>query len=103
MTDLTIVLGIREESRPKGHGYLYWRDAKGTEVMLQNCDLHEGSDGRIVEMFEAALAEVCRRNGVATSVLPAASIETENMSPLAQRLLRQAVERLGSAQSQRSP
>lgn len=96
MADVKIVLGIREESRPKGHGYLYWRDAKGSEVMLQNCDLHEASDGRIVEMFEVALAEVCRRNGVATSALSVARIETENMSPLAQRLLRQAVERLGS-------
>ena len=55
MTDVKIVLGIREESRPKGHGYLYWRDAKGNEVMLHHCDLHEGSDGRIVEMFEVAL------------------------------------------------
>jgi hypothetical protein len=103
MTDLTIVLGIREECRSKGHGYLYWRGASGGDVTLRNCDLHEGSDGRIVVMFEAALAEVCRRNAVATSVLPAAGIETENMSQLAQRLLREAVQRLGSAQSQRSP
>ena len=93
---ITVIFGFREESRPKGHGYLYWRreDKRQEERMLCHCDLYDVRDETVLQIFEKALREVLCELGVDRRGVSGVSIKTENMSALAQALLQKSLERL---------
>ena len=95
-----IVLGFREEPWPKGHGYLYWRKAPGgKELMLCNCNLFEVDDGVVSSMFEQALVKVARQLGIEPRDVSGLPVTTENMSALAERMLRNVIERTSNKAS----
>ena len=91
-----IIIGFREESLPKGHGYLFWRLGKqGVEVRVCDCNLFEVSPEVVRPMFEKALRQILSTLDVEFSDIVRLDITFENMSPLALELF--AEERLRRA------
>ena len=90
-----IILGIREESRPKGHGYLYWRRGKDTaHNRLCDVDLYDIRDDIVAALFKKALTTVIRELGYSSSDIAAMSVVTENMSAVAKGAMLHEVEKL---------
>lgn len=94
-TDLnpTITIGLREEPRPKGSGYLYWRlEPGGAEIVIRYCDLFDLREDVVESHFENVLRDVMGTLQLTSAQLGDLCIFTENMSPLA----RAALERVRS-------
>ncbi len=80
----TVVMGFREEPRPKGHGYLYWRpQSGGVERVAADCDLYDLREAVVAPLLDSALASMRRELGEAVEL----SIATENMSAEAKKLV----------------
>jgi len=100
----SVILGFREESLPKGHGYLFWRLGKqGAEVRVCDCDLFEVSPEVIQPMFEKALQQILIRLNAEPGDIGRLDITFENMSPLALELFDEEKRRLSILNSGLSP
>ena len=89
-----LTFGFREEPRPKGHGYLYWKmDPDEHERPLQHCDLFEIREEVVSAMFEAALTRVANHLKIERSDLSGIKVSTENMSVHAEGILRRVIGR----------
>ncbi len=83
-----IVIGFREESQPKGHGYLFWRiDSEKIERRVCDCDLFEISPEVVRPMFGKALSQIVRYLTLPQQQIRGLEMRYENMSPLAVDLL----------------
>ena len=90
-----IILGIREEAWPKGHGYLYWRRGKDTaHKRLCDVDLFDIRDDVVAALFRKALTTVIHALNYSSSDIAAMSVETENMSAVAKGAMLREVEKL---------
>lgn len=91
----SVILGFREESLPKGHGYLFWRlGQQGDEVRVCDCDLFEVSPEVVRPMFGKALQQILSRLEVESGDIGRLDITFENMSPLALELFDEERRRL---------
>lgn len=94
----SVILGFREESLPKGHGYLFWRLGKqGAEMRVCNCDLFEVSPEAVRPMFEKALQQILSRLNIEPGDIGRLEITFENMSPLALELFDEERRRIMSS------
>lgn len=83
----SVILGFREESLPKGHGYLFLRlGQQGDEVRVCDYDLFEVSPEVVRPKFVKALQQILFRLKVESSVIGRLDIAFENTSPLALEL-----------------
>lgn len=90
-----IVIGFREESQPKGCGYLYWRiDSERSERRVCDCDLFETSPEVVRPMFGKVLSQIIRYLGLPQHQVCGLEMRYENMSPLAVDLLAQEFQRM---------
>ena len=90
-----IVIGFREESQPKGHGYLFWRiDSEKIEHRVCDCDLFETSPEVVRPMFGKALSQIMRYLTLPQNQIRGLEMRYENMSPLAVDLLALEFQRL---------
>lgn len=90
-----IVIGFREEPRPKGHGYLFWRlESEKTELRVCDCDLFETSPEVVVPMFRMALDQIMRKLGLVKHQINGLEMRYENMSALAVDMLAQELRRI---------
>lgn len=91
----SVILGFREESLPKGHGYLFWRlGQQGAEVRVCDCDLFEVSPEVVRPMFGKALQQILSRLKVESGDIGRLDITFENMSSLALELFDEERRRL---------
>lgn len=91
----SVILGFREESLPKGHGYLFWRlGQQGDEVRVCDCDLFEVSPEVVRPMFGKALQQILSRLKVESGDIGRLDITFENMSPSALELFDEERRRL---------
>jgi hypothetical protein len=92
-----IVIGFREESQPKGCGYLFWRiDSEKTERRVCDCDLFETSPEVVRPMFGKVLSQIIRYLGLPQHHICGLEMRYENMSPLAVDLLAQEFQGMDS-------
>lgn len=90
-----IVIGFREESQPKGCGYLFWRiDSEKIEHRVCDCDLFETSPEVVRPMFDRVLSQIIRYLGLPQHQIRELEMRYENMSPLAVDLLAQEFQRM---------
>ena len=90
-----IVIGFREEPRPKGHGYLFWRlESEKRALVVCYCDLFETSPDVVRRMFGKALNQIMSNLGLPPHQINLLEMRYENMSPLAVDLLAQELRQI---------
>jgi hypothetical protein len=90
-----IVIGFREESQPKGHGYFFWRlESEKRERRVSDCDLFETSLAVVRPMFSKALDQIMSSLGLPQHQIKGLEMRYENMSALAIDLLAQELQRI---------
>ena len=93
----SVIIGFREESWPKGHGYLYWRaDQQSAEVRVCDCNLFDLSPEVVRPMFDKVLRQILSRLNLECRNVDSLSVTFENMSQLSLELFDQARHRLFS-------
>lgn len=87
--DVKIVVGVCEESQPKGWGYLFWRQLPGGEqVRVCDCDLFETSPDVVLPLFRKLIQSIESRLGIAGEELAGCDLSFDNLSPLAAEMFR---------------
>jgi len=83
-----LIFGFREESWPKGHGYLYFKHpATGPSQRLFDVDLYNTQYDVVRSLFKDAIEEAVRRIGFSKADVSALAVEVENMSSIARTAL----------------
>lgn len=83
----SVIIGFREESWPKGHGYLFWRaDQQSAEVRVCDCDLFDLSPEVVSPMFEKVLQQIFSRLNLECRNVDSLNVTFENMSELSLKL-----------------
>ncbi len=86
---MKIVIGVCEESQPKGWGYLFWRQLPGGEqVRVCDCDLFETSPAVVVPLFRRLILSIESRLGIAETDMDGCEFSFDNMSQVAMEMFR---------------
>ncbi len=86
---MKIVVGVCEESQPKGWGYLFWRQLPGGEpVRVCDCDLFETSPDVVLQLFRKLMLSIEARLGIAGADLAGCEFSFDNMSPVGMEMFR---------------
>jgi hypothetical protein len=63
MNDPKIILGLREESRPVGGGYLYYKfSLKESDIFLLFLDLFDTSDTELASLFHKPIVQIAKKS-----------------------------------------
>ena len=94
MGDHQLIVGLREESRPVGEGYIYYKlSPKGADGILLFLNLYKTGDTELESLFRQAIMNIANREQLSIDGIRGllATYITENMHPRTQSVLTKVV------------
>jgi hypothetical protein len=91
--NVKIIIGLCEESLPKGWGYFFWRSSLGGhQIRVCDCDLFDTAPEVVQPLICRVISSIEDQLGMSRDTLSRCEFSFDNLSPVATGMFRDEIE-----------